>query len=169
MKISAWLPWLRSRAPKRPRTGATRARSSRQLETRLERAAGPQEGDGDDANPRHEGAEATQFMSSREMVEVLADEIFESAGLPSTDRSVRLYSMAAVGETMQQDDTERFILLVKFKTNRDELWEHLPALGARLMAEVKQRLGIDVRQVYWAAAPRARSNVPSPQIRRTAP
>ena len=153
MGLFSWLPWhKRAAAETNPRPMAN-AHAARSVSGAVSRAGvlsshGPLSQD--TYAPDDDGSGATKFMSSRAMVEVLIDEILRNATIPKEERSIRLYSLSAVGEELQDAEGERFILLVKLKRARSEMWENFPALGVYLIKEIKSRLGVEVGQVYWS-------------------
>lgn len=154
MSLFSWLPWSKKPA----QAGKQRAASSAQRDVSVSGVASragsvssqqlstvdthSEDAGGDDA--------ATKFMSPRVMIEVLIDDLLRGATIPKEERSIRLYSLSAVGEELQDAEGERFILLVKLKRARPEMWENFPALGLYLIKEIKGRLGAEVGQVYWS-------------------
>lgn len=94
---------------------------------------------------------ATQLMTPRAMVGALVNELLVAARMPASERSTRLYSLSSTQEEVDKYG-EQFVLLVKFRVDRPDVWPRLPALGDHLCKQIKQRLGIRVEQVFWSVA-----------------
>lgn len=159
MSLRSWLPWSRPSAKSRASVGANPGASVSGAVSRAGALSSQQSLSVDTSSAEDDASGATKFMSPRAMIEVLIDEILRNATIPKEERSIRLYSLSAVGEELQDAEGERFILLVKFKRAREDLWDFLPAVGVYLIKEIKSRLGADVNQVYWSlsrSAPLAR-------------